>query len=192
MEKRRQLALTVACLAPALLPGIALAGSIDGQHGQPVVFGSVTSVGSGNFTLSTASGSVVVDTTAHTSFVAHSSQAAIAGFQQGDAVLATGNLRKSFTAQKVQYDVVPFAVSDREYNFSGTYAGSSSTQLTITRPDGSPFSINVGPGTRYVENGRHVNSPSYGANDKIVIQAGEFTDGHLWAVVVTIGGKKHR
>jgi hypothetical protein len=186
------LAMGVAAVA---IPGTAMAGPAGpgGPGGGGAVFGTLAggSCGAkGSFTVDTASGTASVSNSKRTRCVPNSPSAVIAGFHKGDAVLARVSPGKEREAHDVLYDTSPFAIPGPDHNFRGTYAGSSSGQLSISQPRGGQVTVNVGPNTKYVENGARVSSPSYASGDTIAIHAREYTDSHRWATSVEIRAKR--
>lgn len=169
-------ALAVTAALVAVMPISALAAQPASAHAT-VVFGSVASMGTNSFVVTTASGTATVNTNKNTHMIGLSAAARAAGLVSGDAVWANGNKgRRGMVASTVKFDITPFAIPYSGRNFYGHYSTSAAGSLTIVNRHGKLLTFATNGSTRYREYGKKVASPTYAPKQRITVWARELTD----------------
>ncbi|HEV3310597.1 MAG TPA: hypothetical protein VG815_08780 [Chloroflexota bacterium] len=172
-----------------LVSGSAFAASHAKAH---LVYGTVASTATGSFSVTTAAGPVTVTTNKRTKFVAMSAAAARSGFAATDAVVANVDPKRANLADRVRYDVSPFAIDGINHEFHGSYQTDTGTPGTVTvmTAKGKTLTFTTTAATRYRLDGQKVASPGYIAKDRLDIFAVKLTDSNWRANRIWIHRKK--
>lgn len=182
--------LAFAAIAAVLPAGALAAKSIAAQRPRTAsVFGSLTSFDATSAVIATPGGPVNIHLTPSTNYLPNNQAAAVAGFKDGDQVLARGYFRNGFWTTSIRYDLVPFVITALD-KFDGRLQlpAASATTLTILIRKNVTRTFNTDANTRYYDDGKLDTTPSKDLKQgtKLTVRAVEYSDSSWLAKSVVI------
>ena len=178
-------------------------GGHDGFGGTPpAAFGTVTSVGSNTFALTTHDGTTVtVDVSSSTTYVDPAVTSLVLDVKVGDHVAVFGtDTSDTVTATKVAIGGPDGHGGPRPGGHDGfggtppaafgTVKSVGSNTFTLTTHDGTTVTVDVSSSTTYVESGARHRSPTVKVGDHVAV-FGTDTSDTVTATKVAIGGPEN-